>query len=249
MATFGIHGIRYFGNARAAGVSTAGDLTYTFNRANGLDEGLRDAGHARGFYWANTDCWENDLRDTDQGGDDRNWVDNVDLFWIETHGNRTADGQARMLFDTKQKNWRTFSGTWQLGENWNAEWVMAYSCKTVNRDKVAGLWNAFAGLHVYCGAYDNMYDGVTTDECGEDVADNLTDGDPVSEAWIDGVSDWAVDNHPVTVCVGDAATWNGGNVRWELSFLNRDHLTGHGTVMADLPPAKQACILYRWAEG
>ena len=249
MASFGIDAIRYFSHARAAGVSSAGDLTYTFNRANGFDGGMRNAGHARNFYWANTDCWETDVRDTDQGGDDRTYADNVDLFWIETHGNHESDGQARMLFDTPQQNWRTYSGQWQLGENWNAEWVMAYSCKTVDRNNVGGLWNVFAGLHIYCGAYDNMYDGVTTDECGEDVADNLTDGDAVSEAWIDGVSDWWVDNHPITVCVGDAATWNGGNIQWGLSYLNRDHVPGHGTTMADLPPSRQACILYRWAEG
>ena len=67
MARFGIEGIRYFSNARAAGVSTAGDLTYTFNRCNGLDDELRAAGHTRSFYWANTDCWETDIRDTDSG--------------------------------------------------------------------------------------------------------------------------------------------------------------------------------------
>jgi hypothetical protein len=251
MARFGIEGIRYFSNARAAGVSTAGDLTYTFNRCNGLDDELRAAGHTRSFYWGNTDCWETDIRDTDSGGggDDSHWVDDVDLFWIETHGNHTADGQARMLYDTQRNQWRTFSGTWQLGENWNAEWVMAYSCKTVDRNNVPGLWNIFAGMHIYCGAWDNMYDGTTTDECGEDVGDNLTDGDTVSEAWIDGVSDWYVDNHPITVCVGDSATWNGGNIRWDRSYLNRDHLWGHGNVEPDLPPAQQACILWRWAEG
>jgi hypothetical protein len=109
MARFGIEGIRYFSNARAAGVSTAGDLTYTFNRCNGLDDELRAAGHTRSFYWANTDCWETDIRDTDSGGggDDVHWVDNVDLFWIETHGNHTADGQARMLYGTARNQWRT----------------------------------------------------------------------------------------------------------------------------------------------
>src|SRR5262245_1232435 len=97
MARFGVEGIRYFNHARAAGVSTAGDLTYTFNRCNGIDQKLRSAGHTRTFYWANTDCWETDIRDTDQGGDDRSYADNVDLFWIETHGNHEADGEARML--------------------------------------------------------------------------------------------------------------------------------------------------------
>ena len=74
MATFGVEGVRYVSNARAAGVTTAGDLIYTFNRANGFDSELRAAGHIRRFYRANTDCWETDIRDTDQGGDDRNWV-------------------------------------------------------------------------------------------------------------------------------------------------------------------------------
>ena len=68
MASFGVEGIRYFNHARAAGVSTAGDLTYTFNRANGIDSKLRSRGHTRAFYWANTNCWETDIRDTDKGG-------------------------------------------------------------------------------------------------------------------------------------------------------------------------------------
>lgn len=249
MARFGIEAIRYCNHARAAGVTTSSDLTYTFNRANGFDSKLRSAGHGRAFYWANTDCWETDIRDNDRGGADRSWVDDVDLFWIETHGNHTADGQALMLYDTPQTGWFTFSGDWQLGENWNAEWVMAYSCKTVDRNNVAGLWNIFGGLHIYCGAWENMYDAWTTDECGEDVAHNLVHGDTVSHAWHDGVSDWAVDNHPITVCVGDSATWNNGNIRWDLSALNRDHLWGHGSVVPDLPPSRQACLLWRWTEG
>ncbi len=248
MARFGIDAIRNCGNARAAGETTSSDLTYTFNRSNGFDSKLRGAGHTRAFYWANTDCWETDIRDNDRGGDDVSWVDDVDLFWIEAHGNNSG-GQALMLFDTPQTSWFTYSGDWQLGENWNGEWVMAFSCKTVDRGNVAGLWNIFARLHIYCGAWDNMYDGITTDECGEDVAHNLVHGDTVSHAWHDGVSDWWVDNHPITVCVGDAETWNGGNIRWDRSHLNRDHLWGHGNVEADLAPAQQACILWRWSEG
>lgn len=249
MARFGIEGIKTFGNARANGITTAGDFTYTFNICNGLDERLRSRGHVREFYFGNQDCFENDIRDDNQGGDDKNFADKVDLFFILTHGNRTNDGQARMLYDIPNGQWRTFSGTWSLGENFNAEWVMAYSCLTVDLNKVGGLWNMFNGLHMYCGAYDNMYDGPTTDECGEDVGQNLIDGHTVSHSWIDGVSDWAVDNHPAVVCVGTAATWNNGNILWNTSYMNRDHLAGHGEVMPDLPPNQQGCILVRWAEG
>lgn len=224
MATYGVEAIRHFGNARANGISTAEDLTYTFNRSNGFNSNLASAGHGQAFYWVDQNCWENDIQDTDSGGDDRNWVDNVDIFWIETHGNHASDGQARLLYDVPRDAWRAFSGSWQLGENWNAEWVLAYSCETAALATFTGLWNIFAGLHLYCGAYELMYDGITTDECGEDVADNLTDGDTVASAWIDGVSDWWVDNHPIVVGPGDAATWNGGSIRWDLSAHNRDHL-------------------------
>ncbi|MDL2354863.1 MAG: DUF6345 domain-containing protein [Pseudomonadota bacterium] len=249
MARFGVEGIRYFSHGRAAGITTAGDLTYTFNRCNGLDQKLRSAAHSRAFYYSNTSCWETDIRDTDKGGDDTTYVDAVDLFWIDTHGGHEADGRIRLLYDIPKTNWRTVSDKWQLGENFNAEWVMAYACDTVHPAKLGGLWNIFAGLHIFCGAWDVMWDGITTDECGEDVGDNLINGCCVSEAWHDGVSDWAVDNHPATVCVGNAATWNGGNIRWDLSYLNRDHLWNHGNVDPDLAPAQQACILYHWSEG
>ena len=248
MARFGVEGIRYFSNARAAGVTTAGDLTYTFNRCNGFDSELRAADHTRAFYWANTDCFETDIRDSDQGGDDVNWVDDVDIFWIETHGGHTGDGEARMLYDTPHTNWRTNSGQWELGENWNAEWVMVFSCSTVDRSNVSGLWNIFAGMHIYCGAWDSMWDSLNTANCGADVAENLTDGDTISEAWFDGAWGGGDNDRLITVCVGDAATWNGGDIQWHLSYLNRDHLWGHGNVDPDLPPSQQACILWSWTE-
>jgi hypothetical protein len=154
-----------------------------------------------------------------------------------------------LLYDTPATEWVGNSSRWQLGEDWNNEWVMAYSCDTAALPTITGLWNIFARMHIFCGAWDLMWDGITTDECGEDVGDNLIHGDTVSHAWHDGVSDWYVDNHPVTVCVGDAATWNNGNIRWERSTINRDHLWGHGVVDPDLAPAQQACLLWYWTEG
>lgn len=66
---------------------------------------------------------------------------------------------------------------------------MAYSCSTAFLPTTSGLWNIAAGLHLHCRAWGTMWDGGTTDECGEDVGDDLTDGDTVADAWIDGVSD------------------------------------------------------------
>ena len=248
MATFGVEGIKSFANARANKVSTAKDFTYVFNITNGVYDKLRARGHTCTFYYTDQGCYETDIRDNDKGGDDRNWVDKVDLFFIMTHGNR-ENSQARLLYDVPQTAWRSYSGDWSLGEDFNAEFVMAYSCKTVDGVNIGGLWNIFNGLHMYCGAYGDMYDGSTTEECGRDVAQNLVDGHTVAHSWIDGVSDWYVDNHPAVSAVDTAATWNGGNINWSNSYMNRDHLAGHGEVMPDLPPSKQGCILIQWAEG
>ena len=78
MATFGIEGMRYFGNLRATGmVSETEDLTYVFNICNGLDDKLRDDGNTRSFYWANDDCWEIDLHSSGSGGIDDDVVEGV----------------------------------------------------------------------------------------------------------------------------------------------------------------------------
>lgn len=106
MATFGVEGIRYFSHLRASGVLPSGpeDLTYVFNICNGFDSGLREAGHKRRFYWANRDVWENDLHSTDMGGDDDAWSDNVDAFFILTHGRHDA-GHALLGYDIDIKEW------------------------------------------------------------------------------------------------------------------------------------------------
>jgi len=248
MATFGIEGIRYFSNLRATGlVSKAEDLTYVFNICNGLDRELRDRGHTRRFYWANRDCWENDLHSSSMGGADDDWADDVDLFFILTHGNN-QDGNTILAYDININEWIGNSSNWRLGND-NIEWLLVYGCKTIDLSNPLSFWNIFQRLHQYCGAYDNMWDGTTTDEVGEDVGDNLTDGDTVASAWIDGVSDWWVDNHPIVVSAENQASWNGGNFIWSLTTLNRDHLWGHGTTVSDIFPANKVWLSWRWAEG
>lgn len=248
MARFGVEAIRYFSHARAAGIDTAGDLTHTFDRANGLDGKLRAAGHTRAFYRANGAVFETDLRNGAQGGD-RHRADDVDLFWIETHGAHDGAGHTMLLYDVPAAAWLGNSAAWQPGEGRRHEWLMVYGCDTVALDANAGLWNVASGMHLYCGACGPMWDGITTGECGADVGDDLIHGDTVAQAWHEGVCDGWLDNHPVSVCVGDAATWNGGDVRWALSILNVDHVWGHGDVTADLPPDEQACLLWMWTEG
>ena len=177
----------------------------------------------RAFYWAETDCWEKDLRDSGYGGIDADWSDDVDLFFISTHGG-FWDGRGHLAYDTNVDKWLGDQNDYRLGNDWNLEWLLVYGCHTINRDDPLHLWNIFQRLHQFCGAYDDMWDGITTDEVGEDVGDNLTDGDTVTSSWISGVSDWWVDNHPIVVAAEVSATWNGGSFDWPNTTLVRDHL-------------------------
>jgi hypothetical protein len=249
MATFGIEGIRHFSHLRASGVvSKADDLTYTFNICNGFDRELRDAGHTRRFYWAETDCWEIDLRAQSRGGIDDDWADNVDLFFINTHGG-FWDGRGHIAYDTQVNRWLGDQDDWLLGDDWNLEWLLIYGCHTVDRNDPLHLWDIFQRMHQFCGSWGDMWDGITTDEVGEDVGDNLTDGRNVSKSWISGVSDWWVDNHPIVVSAERQSTWNGGNFDWPNTTQDRDHFWGHGTTVADIWPADKYWLSWRWAEG
>jgi hypothetical protein len=171
MARFGIEGIRYFGALRASGVASADDLTYVFNICNGLDGQLRDAGHTRVFYWANDDCWEIDLRSSSMGGIDDDWSDDVDLFFILTHGNHSS-GNALLAYNVNRNDWLGNSSQWRLGND-NIEWLLIYGCHTIDLGNPLSFWNIFQRLHEFCGAWGDMWDGITTDEVGEDVGDNL----------------------------------------------------------------------------
>ncbi len=250
MAQFGIECIGHFPNARAAGIDAA-DTPMCFKRSDEFARVLKDAGHTQSFYWGDTDCYELDIRGDIYGGDDKSWVDHVDICFISTHGRYGANGNSDILFDCDQYTMISSTGLWRLGDTSgeNLEWLLLWACDIVDINNVAARWNVFGGLHVFCSSWGLMKNGTTTDECGEDVAENLVDGDTVSEAWIDGVSDWWVDNYPVTICVGNSDTWNNGDIQWSKSFLNADHLFGHGGSLTDLPNDRQACILWRWAEG
>lgn len=247
MATFGIEGIRHFSHARAAGWD-ASDLTYVFNNCNGLDNALRSHGHTRSFYWAETDCWEIDLNDTSKGGIDSDYGDNVDLFFISTHGNHW-DGHAVVLYDVARNNFVGDSHNWLLGNNWNLEWLLMYACETLNLSSPLDYWDIFQRLHKICGAYDLMWDGWTVDECGEDTGNNMTNGNTVAESWIDGVSDWWFDNHPMVIAAERADTWHSGNPDWGNTTMYCDHLWGHGTTVSDISPSDKYWLSWRWSEG
>lgn len=249
MAVFGIEGTRIFKVYRDNHPgSKLADMTYTYNVTNGLDEALRDGGHRLGFYWAGINSWEIDLRDYNQNGLDDVYADTVDLFFIITHGGRST-GNTRLTFNTKENDWHSYETQWRLGDNWQLEWMMVYGCRTIDKSNPIHLWNSFQGMHIFCGSFATMTDSITTDEVGEDVGENLTDGETISYSWIDGVSDWAVNNHPMLVSAERIETYRGGDYDWPNTTLNRDHFWRGGHVTPDIPVNEKYWLAYRWADG
>jgi hypothetical protein len=250
MARFGVEGISSFASARAAGYDLA-DLPGIFDISDGLDDSLSSEGHERIFNYKNKSVWETDIKDDDLGGYDNLYADNVDLFLIATHGGNSK-GQIQLYYDTKKANWVSSSGTWRLGEAaLGVEWLMAYACTDVNKDNVQTLKPLFRGLHLVCCSWGSMWIGTTTDECGEDVGDNLTDGETVSYSWIDGVSDWSVDNKPIVIGPCTLEQYNDPFPylkRFQTS-LYADHLWNHGPVTSDFTPGPNDKLNCLWAEG
>ena len=249
MAKIGIEYIENFAAVRAAGVISGGgeDLTYVSDVAEGLREALECKGHTTTVSSIGTGVFEKHLRAQSLGGIDQEVADNVDLFFIATHGK--YDGAAKLLYNSNVDKWIGTSAEWRLGDTCNLEWLLIFGCHSIDHNRLLEHRHIFQGLHLFCGAYGDMFDSFTIDEAGEDVGDNLTCGDSVKDAWCDGVSDWFVDNHPAVVSVETEATYNGGNIDWANTVLDSDHLWGHGTVRADVKPDKQYCMAVAWEEG
>ena len=56
------------------------------------------------------------------------------------------------------------------------------------------------------GSHDKLWDGLTTDETGEDFADDLQDGKTVKWAWFDGNGDWNADQDVAVMATGSSST-------------------------------------------
>ena len=248
MATIGVEYIESFSNARANGYPNTDDLVTPYYIAEWFVPMLAQAGHAAPIFRRDRAVEERSLRDLSAQGADAFNADRVDLFFIITHGNYDAH-QVKLLFDIDKDKWEGRSGQWEFGENCNLEWLLIYGCHSIDDDNILDHHHIFKGLHLFCGSYGWMYDSWTCCEVGADTADNLTCGKPVSESWVDGVSDWWAENHPMVISVEKQETWRDGKPDWPNTVLRSDHLWGHGTTRADIPATQQYWMAAVWSDS
>lgn len=248
MARIGLEYMETFANARAQGYD-APDLISPYYIGEWFIGNLRDAGHQITVARRNGNAAERGLRDTSKSGDDAKVADSVDLYLILTHGHYDGAGKrALLLYDTQADDWIGHSGNWILGDTCNLEWLMLFGCWTVLRDRLLDHLHVFKGLHLLCGAYGNMWDSWTTQECGNDISNYLICGKPVADAWLEGASDWWCANHPIVVSVERAEQWVNGDADWPNTVLCTDHLWGQGTTRADVLPPDQFMMVCKWSE-
>ena len=222
-AQAGTFGTRCQGNFNNSWQNT---LPYAYNRCEGFNNELDDydtkkfyfnlSGAATGFSW-------------NDGVINSGGVDSVDLFYVSTHG---GVDNVRFFYALKEQNSfacsRLSGGNcvpgwdWRYGDNTRKVKIYSqYSCATLAIDDFSwARWNQpfKGGLYLATGSQDKVYDGYTTDETGEDYADDLQDGKSVKWAWFDGNGDWYFDQDvaiyasssgPLSECQNrrDGMTW------------------------------------------
>jgi hypothetical protein len=263
MTTIGVEGVRYYdqyranNSARLDDGTTVGppipygaggwvDLDYVYNVTNGFHDSMTASG-VGGFYYAGTDVWEIQIKDTSFGGDDEHNADAVDLWFFVGHSHiQLTSGQgAQIVFNSDKNAWYSNSHTWRLGNNWNLDWAALYTCESlIFRD---ALWenyhDIFDRLHILLGCWAHPNLGPDQANLGRAFAENLLDGSPVSAAWFNALG---VANCPAALSAEGEETWHEGQPDYTATTLTNDHFWGRGEVRPDRPADAIAWLHYRW---
>ena len=169
--------------------------------------------------WNRCGWFNNELDDTDtkvfyynlhnakwwwETGGDQLTLDNVSLFYASTHGGGWATRSVWAMWDNGQL---ADSSNMRLGDEATGLSILAtYSCETLKFND-GKMWTRMGpifrgGLRYAAGSHDKLYDGVTTNETGEDFADDLQHSNTIKYSWKDANSDWWVDNDVTVMATG-----------------------------------------------
>ncbi len=179
------------------------------------------------FYWGEMSAWEQDFKKSSAGGDDSNWVDDVDITFYTGHANGNG-------FTFKSNMDDTFlhfnDASW--GER-EAEWIVIAACgplqPTENGRGLDRWLPSFRGLHILMGYGNVSYD--SNQEGKKFMSRILRSNNPmrIRDAWISTASE----EQPSDVLLGlmgplrDDWVWN-----WD------DYFWGKGSVGPDIPASR-----------
>jgi len=251
VAIFGIEGISKFENRRKLLNTKTIDIPGLLITFNGLVNKLLKAKPSdyKRFIKLDDACEELDLRDAyDKGGQDFKWAENVDIFFIFTHGNN--DGNNALLAYNNEKNeWDGNSKTWKLGDSNMLKWLVLLGCTTINLKNPLGYSQIFANLHEICGFYELFtYSDDIGEDLGKDLGHNLTEGDTVADAWLDAATESDYNTGAIVISAEHRDTWNNGKPKWDNTTMNQDHLSGHGFTCKNISSQDKGWLCSKWVE-
>jgi Family of unknown function (DUF6345) len=175
-------------------------LAYVWARCEGFNNRLDDS-DTKVFYYDLHNAkwwWEN--------AGDQTTLDNVDLFYANTHGGAWSnpDWSSWPMWDQNQ---RADSRQMRLGDEATGLSIFAtYVCLTLKYND-GKLWNRMGpifrgGLRYAAGSHDLVWDGYTTDHNGADFAADLQGGKSLKYAWKDSNGDWYLDQDIMVMATG-----------------------------------------------
>ena len=170
-------------------------LDHSWERCSWFNDELNDT---------DTQVYYYDLHGAKPWWENTNELDQVNLVYVNTHGGGWSDKSVWSMWDSFT---RADSLAMRLGDqSYGASIFSTYACETLKFNdgkQWTRMGNIFrGGLRIATGSHDKVYDSVTTNEVGEDYADNLQKQLTIKYAWKDGNSDWYVDQDITVMATG-----------------------------------------------
>jgi hypothetical protein len=181
------------------------------------------------FNWGDHDAFERDFKDPALGGDDANWVDNVDAVFYTGH----AGGEGWVFTSAVGDDFLHYTEA-RYGQT-DLEWLAIAACGPLEHGPYPDDWTfrwprVFKGLHLLCGYDNESFDN--SDE-GRKWADYMLRGNTVAQAWL---------QTGIEVQWGAALRVGVLGVADETGACNvNDHYWGKGTVGPDI-----LRVIYSW---
>jgi hypothetical protein len=176
------------------------ELLDAWQRCSAFNDELDDT-DTEVFYWnlhGAKSFWET--------ASDQVFVEDVNLMFINAHGGASSNIAFYAMWDEDDF---VSSTDLRWGDEGHGLSIFAsYACKTLkySDDRTWHRWNATmkGGLRIMLGSHDQIWNGDTTDEVGEDFADNMQSSQSLRNAWKDALSDWNHDQDVTAVAFGNS---------------------------------------------
>ncbi len=137
--------------------------------------------------------------------------DAVHLLYVDTHGGTNGGTAGIFMWDQNSTAITPRDGMRYGDENVGLVILAQYLCRTLSVDSAANVISRWlpvfqGGMIMATGSHDLVWDGVTTNETGEDFADDLQSRKTVKNAWFDANSDWNADQDLAVFATGSSLT-------------------------------------------